>query len=159
MAIVCFDPKEFKLAYPDFSDVSDARLMGLFYLAESTLLDNTDNSPVMNTQLRSMLFELLVAHLLLLFGISDTQGAGQQPNNRPPGRIASATQGTITTAFDYDIPKGSAMAAWYQQTKYGAMYWMATAPYRSARYIASGSSGIGRAKAYGVPPVYRPGGV
>jgi hypothetical protein len=57
------------------------------------------------------------------------------------------------------MPVGSAMAAWYCQTGYGLEFWTASAPYRSARYMASGNSGIGRAQAYDGYPVNVPGGI
>lgn len=154
MSIVVFDPVAFAAAYPEFASVPQARTTMLFDLAAATILDNTDNSPVMSLDLRTQLFYLLVAHLLLVFGSAPTT-----PNNQPPGRISSATQGTITTAFEYIAPPGSAMAPWFLQTKYGAMYWTATAPFRSARIIANGDSGIGRAIAYGSVPYNVPGGV
>jgi hypothetical protein len=154
MSVVTFDPAAFAAAYPEFASVAQARTTMLFGLAAATILDNTDGSPVMDINLRTQLFYLLVGHLLLVFGSAPTT-----PDNTPPGRVASATQGTITTSFEYTMPQGSAMAPWFLQTKYGAMYWTATAPYRSARIIANGESGIGRAIAYGSVPYDVPGGV
>jgi hypothetical protein len=144
MAVVVFDPAAFVATYPEFTGVDPARLTSMFTVAEQSILDNTDNSPVMDINVRTQLFYLLVGHLLLIFGIAPTS-----PDNTPPGRLSSATEGTITTAFEYIMPAGSGLAPWFLQTKYGAMYWMMTAPYRSALYIANGSSGIGAAIAYG----------
>jgi hypothetical protein len=154
MSIVVFDPAAFAIAYPEFATVAQARTTMLFDMAAATLLDNTDNSPVMDIGLRTQLFYLLVAHLLLLLGSAPTA-----PDNTPPGRLSSATEGTITTSFEYLLPPGSAMAPWFVQTKYGAMFWTMTAQFRSARIIANGDSGIGRAIAYGSIPYYIPGGV
>lgn len=155
MAIVVFVPADFKAAYPEFTSVSDARCTMLFTIAQGALLDNTGGSPVCDVTYRTQLFYMLVAHLLLIFGTSDTPTA----DNAPPGRISSATEGTVTSSFEYILPAGSAMQAWFNQTKYGAMYWMATAPYRSARYFANGSSGVGFAQAYGSVPFNVPGGI
>lgn len=155
MTVIVFVPADFKAAYPEFASVSDARCNVLFMIAEQSLLDNTDGSPVMAAEYRTQLFYMLVAHMLLIFGTSDTP----QANNTPPGRLSSATEGTVSTQFEYILPAGSAMSAWFNQTKYGAMYWMATAQFRSARYIAAGSSGIGFAKAYGAIPFNVPGGI
>jgi len=158
MAIVTFDPTAFKAEYPEFNAapyvVSDARANNMFLIASTTLLDNTDNGPVMDLTQRTQLFYLLVAHLLLLYGTSATPTL----NNTPPGRISSATQGTVTSQFDYQVPQGSAMAAWYLQTKYGALFWAASAPFRSAKYFGV-PSGVGYARAYGVPFTNMPGGV
>lgn len=158
MAVVTFDPTAFKTEYPEFNTapyvVSDARANNMFLIASTTLLDNTDNGPVMDVTQRTQLFYLLVAHLLLLYGTSDNPTL----NNAPPGRISSATQGTVTSQFEYQVPQGSAMMAWYLQTKYGALFWTATAPFRSSKYYGF-SSGTGFSKAYGAPFFNIPGGV
>jgi hypothetical protein len=157
MAIVIFDPAAFKLAFPEFATVTDARLQMLFDLAACTLLDNAANDPCMSLCQRTNLFNLLVAHLLALFG---TGAAGASTDNGAPvGRLSSATEGSVSSSFEYNIPSGSAMAPWYLQTQYGALFWTATAPFRSARYYANGQSGIGRALAYGQPFYNVPGGV
>lgn len=156
MSVVTFSPTAFRTAYPEFTAVSDARATDMFTIASFSILDNTDNSPVMDVNYRTQLFYMLVAHMLLILGTSDTPLL----NNAPPGRISSATQGTVTSQFEYIIPQGSAMSAWFTQTKYGAMYWMATARFRSARIYANGNSGIGISQAYGQPLVQTtPGGV
>lgn len=156
MAVVTFDPTAFKAAYPEFIAVSDARTTTMFTIAEQSILDNTANAPVMDMDYRTQLFYMLVAHMLLLFGTSDTPVL----NNAPPGRLSSATEGTVSSAFEYILPPGSAMAAWFTQTKYGALYWMATARFRSVRMYANGNSGIGYAQAYGQPVIQTtPGGV
>lgn len=158
MAVVTFDPTAFKAEYPEFNTapnvVSDARASNMFLIASTTLLDNTDNGPVMDVTQRTQLFYLLVAHLLLLYGTSDAPTL----NNAPPGRISSATQGTVTSQFEYQVPQGSAMMAWYLQTKYGALFWTASAPFRSAKYFGT-PSGVGFSQAYGVPFMTIPGGV
>ena len=155
-ATITFDPDAFLATFPEFaSSTSPARCTLMFGLASGAILDNTGAGPVQDSNVLTNLFYLLVAHLLLIFGTADAPIG----DNRPPGRLSSATEGTITNAFEYQIPQGSSMSAWFNQTKYGAMYWMATALYRSARYFASGNSGIGRAQAYDSVPFYLPGGV
>lgn len=144
----------FVATFPEFAAVPFGRTALLFDMAQCTLLDNSCGSPVTDMCYRTHLFYLLVGHLLLLLGNNPTQ-----PDNTPPGRINSATEGTITSSFEYLIPPGSMSAAWYLQTKYGAMYWTATVRFRSLRYVANGSSGIGFSKAYGVAPFDIPGGI
>lgn len=155
MSVVTFDPAAFVAAYPEFTSVDPARATLMFTIAEQSILDNTDSSVVADPTYRTQLFYMLVAHMLLLLGVATPTA----PNGAPPGRIASATQGTVTTSFEYDIPSGSAMAPWFNQTKYGALYWMATARFRGARYFSSGHSGIGVARAYGARGFDVPGGV
>lgn len=159
MAVVTFDPTAFRTTYPEFNTaptvVSDARATDMFTIASQSLLDNTDGSPVTDVNYRTQLFYMLVAHLLLIFGTSDAPTL----NNAPPGRLSSATEGTVTSQFEYIIAPGSSMAAWYLQTKYGAMYWTSTAMFRTARIVANGQSGIGTSIAYGRPRLIIPGGV
>jgi hypothetical protein len=149
MAVVTFDPAAFAAAYPEFATVPQARTTAMFTIAEQSILDNTDNAPVMDVNYRTQLFYMLIAHLLLIFGPQ----APSAPNNTPPGRVANATEGTVSVGYAYEIPQGSAMAAWFNQTKYGALYWMSTARFRSAQYMSTGTSGVGEAVAYGAPPV------
>jgi len=163
MAIVVWDTAQdaaFKAAFPEFANVPFARTLSLFNLAAGSLLDNSDGSPVADATFRTFLFYLLVGHLLLIYGFSTTGGGGPAlPDNTPPGRISNATEGTVSSGFEYQIPQGSMSAPWYLQTKYGAMYWTATVRFRSVRYVANGGSGIGTSIAYGVPPVSIPGGI
>jgi hypothetical protein len=155
MAVITFVPASFIAQYPEFTSVDPNRATAMFTIAEQSILDNSDGSPVMDVNYRTQLFYMIVAHLLTLFG-APTPTA---PDSTPPGRIASATQGRISTSFDYQIPAGSGMAAWFNQTKYGALYWMSTARFRSARYMPSGASGIGEAVAYGAPAYNTPSGL
>jgi hypothetical protein len=151
--IVTFNFDAFAQAWPEFATVDPVRAQSMFNIAQLSLLDNTGGSPVQDINILTQLFNMLVCHLLTVFGRSAPVGA----NNTPVGRMSSATQGTVNVSFEYKIPEGSAIAAWFNTTQYGAMYWMATARYRSARYFASGSSGIGSAHRYGSTPIIIPG--
>jgi hypothetical protein len=159
---ITFDPTAFVQAFPEFQNVPPARLTFLFGLASSTLLDNTGAGPVNDPAQLLDLFWLLVAHLLALFGPSVTtggQGGGTAGSpGAPVGRLDSATQGSVSSSFAYDIPQNPS-APWFVQTKYGATYWLATAQFRSARYIALGNSGTGFAKDFLAPPFRLPGGI
>lgn len=151
--IVTFDFDAFALDFPEFATVDPVRAANFFNFAQMSLLDNTAGSPVKDANVLTKLFNMLVGHLLTIYG----PVAPVRANNTPVGRMSAATQGTVNVSFEYKIPEGSALAAWYNTTQYGAMFWMATARYRSARYFASGSSGIGGAHAYGSCPIIIPG--
>jgi len=153
MAIVVFVPADFKAAYPEFAAVPDPRCMTMFNMAQQAILDNTDNAPVMALDYRTQLFWLLVAHLLTLFAV------GADGSERPVGRIGNATEGSVSIGFDFQLPPGSAMAPWFNQTKYGALYWMMTAQFRSMKYFVTGDSGAGAARAFGATPFNVPAGV
>jgi hypothetical protein len=159
MAIVVFDPVAFVAFYPEFTGTTNLRMQSMFDIAQYTFLDNTDNSPVMDLNFRTQLFYMAVAHLLLLYGTAPVARPDGTIDNTPPGRITSATEGTVTTSFQLEVTNQNGSAPWWNQTKYGAMYWMATVRFRSFRYVANGGSGIGFARAYGSPPYYVPGGV
>lgn len=125
MASVAFDPAAFKAAYPEFAAVPDATLQR--YFTEATIyLDNTDCSPVTDLAQRSLLYDMLVAHLAAM-----RSGVNGQPPSGLVGRVSNATEGSVSVGTEYNVP-GS--AAWYAQTQYGAQYWEATKRYRMARH-------------------------
>lgn len=159
--VVTFDPVGFVAAFPEFTSVQTARLTLIDQLVESTLYDNTGAGPVNSPTMALNLINLLVAHLLTIFGPSVTasgnNGVASNPS-APVGRLDSATQGSVSSSFAYDVPTNPS-GPWYQQTKYGAMYWLATAQFRSARYIALGNSGTGFAKDFLNCGLNIPGGI
>ena len=123
MAAVVFDANAFKVRYPEFTAVDNVRLSAFF--DEATLyLSNTDK-PVPNVVQRATLFNMLVAHIATLAGVL----AGN--STAPVGRVASASQGSVSVSTEY-LPAGS--HAWFTQTQYGAAFWQATVKYRSFRY-------------------------
>lgn len=142
MAVVVWDSAQFKTAFPEFAAVPDARLEILFSLAEG-LLDNTDASIVTNITQRTAMFYYIVAHMLTLFGTGIVGTPGGGPSG-VVGRLSSATEGTVSSSFEFNVPP-SPSGAWWNQTQYGALYWMLMAPFRSFRYVALGRSGAGHA--------------
>lgn len=142
--IVQFDFAEFATVWPEFAGIHNAQGQNAFNLA-TLLLNNSCGSLVQDANLRLSLLYMLTAHVaFLVYGTND--GAGII--NPPPGivgRIASATEGSVTVAAEYSSEVGQSMA-FYIQSKYGAMFWEATSVYRTARYIpppASGPNGPG----------------
>ncbi|MEF3068037.1 DUF4054 domain-containing protein [Pandoraea apista] len=126
MAIVTFDYSAWTSRYPEFSSV--AQSLALDYFNEACLyLDNTDRSLVLDVPQRTMLLNMLTAHIAALN--SGTNGQAASPL---VGRIANATEGSVSVGTAYAEASGS--RAWYDQTRYGAAYWQATAPYRTLRY-------------------------
>jgi len=62
----------------------------------------------------------------------------------PPGivgRIASATEGAVSVAAEYQAGSGQPNRAYFIQTKYGAQYWALTARYRTMVYVAPPNQG------------------
>lgn len=125
--VVIFDPVAFAAQFPEFSTLTSGQLNG--YFAQATLyLDNSPQSRVQQIENRAPLLTLLTAHVAKLLG-----GANGASPSQLVGRISSATEGTVTVAAD--LPNQPPSAAWYQQTKYGAMYWAATLRFRQMRVV------------------------
>lgn len=123
MSVAAFDYLGWVARYPEFRAVTpDAAAL---YFAEAGLyLDNTDASPVRDATVRLMLLNMLTAHIAAMAGANSSS---------MPGRIGTATEGSVSVTATFDVPPGSAQ--WYAQTRYGAAYWQASAPYRTMRYI------------------------
>lgn len=123
MPAVVFDKARFQAAYPEVQ-ASDAQFAMWFTQAEG-LLDNTDHSIVKKLEEREMLLFLLVRHFSALNERAAQGGL--------VGRIASATEGSVSVSADMGAVGGN--AAWYLQTPYGTTYWQLTAKYRRFRYV------------------------
>lgn len=131
MGVVTFDPAAFKLRYPEFSSLDDA-LFQQYFTQATIYLDNTDCSRVSDLAVRAMLLNMLVAHIAFLYS-----GANGQSPSGLVGRIDSASEGSVSVHAE--MPGVNANSAWYMQTKYGADYWNATAPFRTFQYISGHS--------------------
>lgn len=121
--IVVFNPVEFRLLYPSVV-ATDAQLSAYFSMAE-TFLDNTECSIVKDLKARKNMLYLLVAHIATLTGQA-------QSGNPVVGRIANATEGTVSVGLDYGTMGNN--ERWYLQTPWGAMYWQLSKKYRSMVY-------------------------
>jgi hypothetical protein len=124
--VVVFDPNKFREIYPNFSSFTDAQLQNFFYEAEM-LFNNTDKSCIKDLNRREALLFMIVAHLAQLQSqIND--------GNSMVGRIASATEGSVSVSTDYGTVGNS--ERWWLQTPYGAKYWQFTAQYRTGVIIS-----------------------
>lgn len=126
-AIAVFDYAAWIAAYPKFNP-SVTELQATGYFAQATMyLRNDGTGPVCDIPQQTNLLYLLTAHIATLF--ATVNGVAPSPI---VGRIKSATQGSESVDTDYGEQPPS--AAWFLQTPYGAMYWQATAAYRTFRY-------------------------
>lgn len=137
--VVQFDNTEFLASWPEFTGISSGRNQIAFNLA-TVLLSNSCCSVISDANLRLTLLYVLTAHIgFLLSGTND--GAG---NVNPPyavvGRLASATEGSVTAAVEW-ASEVSDSEAFYLQSKYGALFWQMTAPYRIMLYFGAPSFG------------------
>lgn len=127
--IVVFDATEFKAAYPAFATVADALLEADFGIA-TIFLNNSCCSIVQDANLRQQLLYMLTAHIAQLL-----QGANGAAPSGIVGRVDKAQEGSVSVSAGYASVM-SMSAAYFTQTPYGAMFWQATAAFRSFRYIA-----------------------
>lgn len=127
MAKVVFDPVHFKEIYDEFASVSDAKLEWFFKKSEQ-ILDNSECSCI-DEDTRQIMFYLLVAHYAQLQQqIKD--------GNTAVGRVSSATEGSVSISLDFPT-SAVGREKWFNQTPYGAEYWMMTAPYRTGLYVVT----------------------
>lgn len=136
MSTVVFDPTSFLTRFPEFSTVNTA-LLGEYFIEATLKLDPTDASLVQDQNQRSVLLNLLTAHIAAL-----EQGTGEDGPSGVVGRVSSASQGSVSVSLDYGAVSQS--QAWYVQTPYGAKYWALTAQYRTMHYIPGASYGSTR---------------
>lgn len=126
--VVVFDPAAFKTAYPDFATVADAALQLNFTLA-TLILNNTCRSVFVDAVTRETYLNLLVAHITAL-----RNGVNGQPPQGIVGRVNSATEGTVSVSAEYAAGVSQSQA-WFVQTQWGAMFWLATSTFRGMHYI------------------------
>jgi Protein of unknown function (DUF4054) len=145
---VTFDYAWFQRRYPELSEwVSPDMGQGYFDLATGFLAPDNSGPPpaspfwdtwsggarpqgwavTLTTETRQRLLGLLTAHVAALFA-----PLNGQPSPSYVGRISNASEGSVSVGIDF--PGCTPNNAWYCQTKYGAMYWAATARYRTMRY-------------------------
>jgi hypothetical protein len=124
MGVAVYNDADFKAAFPAFAATPSGQLLAKFGLA-GLYLDNTDCSPVRDVAARTQLLYMITAHLAQL-----DPTIGKQET---VGRISNAAEGSVSVATDY-VTQSQSQAFWVQ-TQYGAMFWAATARFRSARYV------------------------
>lgn len=150
---VTFNFSTFTSYYPVFQNISQDQ--GQFYFDQATLYCSNDtcNPAFADGKLETLLY-MLTAHVAWLNAPRDASGTPAQNGNPPPqivGRVSSATQGSVSVQTDIgDINGGSPSQWWYMSTQFGAAYWAATAPYRTARYLANPTQVPGTGVPFGV---------
>lgn len=128
MAVVVFSSDEFRGIYPQFSDtdvVTDAQLEEAFNTAVD-FIGNSDSKsyfaydPDNGVTTRKRALYSATCHLATLLYL--------WPANGQTGRVASASQGSVSTSFDL-LQGNSTTANWWLQTPCGATLWMMLKPY------------------------------
>jgi len=125
---VVFVPADFIAAFPSFATVSNAALSMSFAIA-TTQLNNSCGSRVCDANLRETLLNLLTAHITAM-----KDGENGQAAPGIVGRVNAATEGSVSVGAVMDT-NGVYGKDYYAQSQWGLLYWMATAPFRTAKFI------------------------
>lgn len=126
--VVTFNYSEWLVQYPEFASVTQPQAQSYFNRG-NLYCDNTPCSPITNLFQRTILLNMVTAHIAQIFAMKN----GQAPNNLV-GRINSATQGSVNVQAVYTEPT-SDLEAWFDQTIYGAAFWAATTWIRTGFYV------------------------
>lgn len=132
MAAVLFDYSAWAARYPELAASVPQTRAQTFFNEAGLYCDNTASSRVTDDTpggQRAMLLNMVVAHIAAL-----NAPAGGNPASPLVGRISNATEGSVSVQTQNDYPPGTVQ--WWQQTKYGAAFWAASAQFRGMRYYA-----------------------
>ncbi len=113
----------------------------------TSIQNNTGVGPPFDAPTQTYLLNLLTAHIALL----NAPNPNGSSASSIVGRISDATQGSVHVAAEMDVPAGSAQ--WYNTTRYGSEYWLATSRFRTAIYFP-GQGGYARGTPGGRPLGY-----
>jgi len=125
-AEVYFEYSIWQATYPEFNATLSAGEAQQYWNTATLYLDSGPYSIVRMPKKRAMLLGMLTAHLAKLFSVANGVASSDLV-----GRISSATKGSVSVSAEMPADVN---AAWFQQTKYGAAFWAATAVYRTFRY-------------------------
>ena len=122
--VVVFNFEEFITEFPEFNEKEESLVTALFNRA-TKFLDNTADSIICDTEIRKEVLYLLTAHFLEL----QNRGAGTV------GSVASASEGDASASFS--VMNSTVPFPW-NQTQYGAEYWVLILPYLSGPWYFTG---------------------
>ncbi len=132
---VTFDFGEWIQRFPEFASVDPGAASGYFALA-CVYLRNDEARPIADDSLQKTLLYLIVAHIAQLNRlVTKPLGGGVEAESQLVGRIASASEGSVS--IQTEMPANmSEQSAWWVQTKYGFAFWQAIQSFRSGLYRA-----------------------
>lgn len=124
--IVQLDWAQWRLLFPEFSNVTDPQLEGPVWTMAQQYCRNDGGGPVCDPLMQTELLNLMVAHIAqLLYGSTTSPATGLA------GPIASATEGSVSVSVGFVVNTSN---QWFLSTKYGALFWQLALPFRLARY-------------------------
>jgi hypothetical protein len=137
-AIVSFNYPNWIASFPEMAGCSPTQGQAFFDRADSFFANDACNPAIVlgETRFTRMLY-LMTSHLAFLYAPRDANGNPAQsgsPSSPLVGRLNSASEGSVSVGSEW---KGAeAGEEFYIQTKYGAEFWQAMAPFRTFRYAA-----------------------
>lgn len=131
MVVAVWNQLTFLARYPEFTTSVNANpsLYASLFSEAGLYLNNTDCSIVQDVNLRTVLLNMITAHIAFIGGQLTADG---QP--KPVGRVATASEGAVSASFDSN-PATPGSGPWFQQSQYGAAFWQATTCYRGMMYV------------------------
>ena len=127
--IVTFDAPQWFVEYPEFATSVTLTQAQTYFNRATLYCDNTPQSQIQDIWTRTVLLNMVTAHIAKLFAM-----LGGQAPQALVGRIGNAAEGTVNVATVYVNPT-SDLQAWFAQTSYGAAFWAATTQYRTGFYM------------------------
>jgi hypothetical protein len=143
--VVQFNYAQWAAIYPEFNNTVSAPQAQEYFQLATSVHRNDGGGPVNDADQQLALLNMLTAHVAALMAPAT---AGGQASSIV-GRISGAAEGSVSvqTAYSNNV---SQQMAWFIQTKYGAMYWTATAPFRTMRYLPNRNRGVVGPPGFGV---------
>lgn len=136
---VTFSYDTWTAMFAEFAGLSAPQGQGYFNRA-CLICANSPANPMNGDGILATMLYLLTSHIAWLNCPRDASGnpaASGAPAAPLVGRVANASEGSVSVQVEWNGGMdASGMQAYFTQTKYGAEYWAASAPYRTARYIA-----------------------
>lgn len=132
---VAFNYTNWLALFPEFTSpggsIPVTEPMANQYFAMACMVHRNDGGgPVTQAGTQTNLLNLLTAHMAALMATP----AGAASASPLVGHLSQATEGSVNVSVE--LPTNMPMASgFYTQTKYGYMYWTATAPFRTMRYM------------------------
>jgi len=143
--IVAFNYAQWVGTFPEFAATMNQLQAQSYFGIATTIHRNDGGGPVNNSDQQLNLLNLVTAHIAKLFA---PPAPGQSPSGIV-GRIASATEGSVAVQAAYSNNVSEQMA-FFIQTQYGALYWTATSPFRTARYVPNKNRGVVGPPGFGI---------
>lgn len=135
--VVQFNYDNLVAQFPAMAPVGQTALAGFWAVAE-TIHGNDGSGPIGSADLQRSLMNMMTAHIAQLFAPKDPSGnpvAAGSVSLSPVGRVQSANEGSVSISLADLKGFDTAQASWLSQTQYGSMYWVATAQFRTIRYV------------------------